>query len=428
MRATTRFGRLAVLLSAALLWFSAAPPAQAANNLALPTIPLTVINNSGSTSNLYVFIVGQVMTKGGAYYYVSDTSGNLTAIAEMGYTALGLNVGTAQKAALVVPQMTSTRIYVSFQKQIQIEAGSNLVPSQPWGWASTDPNYPTVFDWVEYTWTNLGGGRSSLNSNLTQVDMFGIALLATLNGTNSPTSATPLTLSAGFSATNARQTIFSALNTAGSPWSDLLVANASGTVLRAIAPWHDATFPSDYLDDYIDDVYSKYQKTPLTALAIDKTFTARATRNSLVFKYGAGKTAMSIAFPKPSSYGVFSGNVLPVPAPAPTAPAAPYAARLQSMLQGGFLRTNLLVNTNLSACKTAQFYVNAPIDQYSNIMHQNAYDHLAYGFSADDQCNQSSDITVFNPTSMSVTVQPLTNPPSKRLGKDRRRRPRLGVR
>ena len=40
------------------------------------------------------------------------------------------------------------------------------------------------------------------------------------------------------------------------------------------------------------------------------------------------------------------------------------AGALKAKLQGAVMRTNLIVNNNLDACVTSQFYVSPPVNEY----------------------------------------------------------------
>jgi hypothetical protein len=73
-------------------------------------------------------------------------------------------------------------------------------------------------------------------------------------------------------------------------------------------------------------------------------------------------------------------------------------------LGAAFIRTNLLLNTNLDACNTGQFYVGSPIQQYAQIFHTYGVNRLAYSFGYDDTCNQSSYINIDDPAGLSITV------------------------
>jgi hypothetical protein len=80
------------------------------------------------------------------------------------------------------------------------------------------------------------------------------------------------------------------------------------------------------------------------------------------------------------------------------------AKGVAAKLGGAFVRTNLLVNSNLDACQVHQFYVNNPIQNYAQLFHQFGINGLAYSFGYDDTCSQSSYITVDSPTAVSIGI------------------------
>lgn len=400
MQYTKWLGRAFCLAIA--LWLAAAAPASA-NNIGVPTIPFTVQNSSGHSGKLYMYVTGQVPSKGNAWYYLSGTNGDLKPVHEMTKpTSLSLNLGAAKKTDLRLPQMEGMRIYFSFDKPIKITASASGVPGVPAGWVKSDPNYDTVFDWTEFTWADIGSGRTSFGGNATQVDMFGLAMFIQLKGMG-PDFTTPVTLKSGFSSTKARGQIFSGIKKAGNPWRKLVLSDKNGGPLRAISPYNGMNlglFPQNELKDYINDVYKKYETSTVSATTSGVTFKGKVSGKNLVFNQTNGSA--TFAFPKPDSFTAYTGGITPVDSNNDT-----YADAVAALMQGALMRTTMLENGNLNACKTDQFYKKDPINEYSATIHQHAYKHLAYGFGYDDTCNQSSYIVVYNPKSIVITLQPL---------------------
>lgn len=389
----------------------------------LPVIPLTIVNNTNISSPLYVYIKGIVSlpTKtlpAGTWVYVSDLNGNITIMPSIkpgDYTGkLALDLGTTKTTMMKFPKLNAVRIYFSFGNPIMV-CCSNAVgtsPSEPAGWVTTDPNFNTLFDWAELVWDNGGnrglGHRTRLGGNVTQVDMFGLPMHLTLQGT-SPASDQPLTANAGF--TSDLPTMMAAYQQLGSPWTGLIVYSNFGNVpLRVVSPYHGIAlgiFPRDELDSYIDQVFMFYNTNTLMVHAscdqddgVVHTLAGTTSGDFLVFKENG---VPRFRFKKPDSLTVYQNEIHPKPTPQ-TELNQCLAGVVAAKLGGAFVRTSLVVNTNLDACQTNQFYVSDPVQKYAEFFHSFGINNQAYSFGYDDTCDQSSYINVDDPTAMTITV------------------------
>jgi hypothetical protein len=417
---------LLALISA--LTFSAPAPAQT-NQQGLPIIPFNIVNHFNPNTPVYVYIRGQVETAipnfpANSWVYVSDLAGDITlvpAIAPGTYVNLSVPLGSVATASLQFPKLINARIYVSFGNPVTVccsgTAGNS--PSDPAPWAS-DGSQNIYFDWAEATWDNTGnptlGHTTRLGGNVTQVDMYGLSLLLTLNG-QSTTMPGPETSIAGFTAN--RTTILNAYLSYGSPWQGLVQYNTvSPTIpMRIIAPYHGiplGTFPSNVLDSYIGQVFSYYASGSSNSMTVTAscgndggiihTFTGATSGGVLTFTDKSTQDPVdAITYPMPTTTIVYENNIVASPTPG-TPLAQCLAGVITPKLGGAFVRTNLLVNSNLDACQTSQFYVNSPIQYFARIFHIYGYNGLAYSFGYDDSCSQSSYITVDDPGSMTITV------------------------
>ncbi|WP_454916082.1 beta-1,3-glucanase family protein [Xanthobacter sediminis] len=382
-----------------------AAPALAANNMGLETIPLTINNNTGSGKNIQVSITGMI---GNTWYTVTDKQGN---VARSTYSAapksFAVNIGKATKVSMKLPQLVGMRIYVSVDKPLKVNTSRDGVPGAPAGWVPNDPNFNTIFDWAEFTWVK--DGLSTLGGNLTQVDMVGLAMRIDLTGLDSDLK-TVVTKKAGFAVaakTTARQTFFNTLLKAGAPWNALVMRDSARKPIRVISPYHGMEmgwFPRSQLQSYINQVYQRYATKTLSGTTEGVTFTGKTVGTTLVFTQP--KTGASFRFPKPDSFKAYTGNF--VPTPLPSDPVLERRGRaIGALLQGAFMRSTLLANTNLNACKKAQFYKNAPVNVYASTLHTLAIGGKAYAFGYDDTCEQSSYIGVHKPRSLVLTLGPL---------------------
>lgn len=416
-----RFAAGAAALAAASL--ASFGPATAANNIGLDTIELKIVNTTGNKGDLYMYVWGQ---SGDTWYYVTDTNGDVSAYSPSSdYETIGINIGSKKRISVELPQLSAARVYFSLGKAMQVTVGSNNAPSTPSGWtipSSTveNPNYRTIFDWFEYTWADVqqpSNFTTSFNGNLTQVDMVGIPMLLRLNGQNA-TQQTVFT-AAGFSNKKSRAKLMRLMQKAPKPWNKLIVGKNRKVPFRVVSPYNGmdlgggiglGTFPSDFLDSYIDSVWSKYASTHMLATTTgpSATFHGLVQGGSLVFT-NAGNPGNTVTFAKPTSLMAFNGYLGTLSNPGDSNLQAE-GAELARYLQAGLMRTTILKNGNISACPknpNKVYYKNAPVNQYSKRMHRVAHDHKAYGFGWDDVCDQASDFTVFDPNFIKVKLLPL---------------------
>lgn len=420
---STWLGWTKTLILAAIVAVFAHAKVEAANNLGLKTVPLTILNNSGTQMDMYVYIWANYNNK---FYYVSNANGDMTQFTSTNnkFANFGLNAGNGKKYTIQLPQLSAARVTISYGKPMQVMVSSGGAPSTPIGWSSSDPNLHTLFDWFEYTWADVAAGSlpnlpansTSLNTNATQVDMLGLTMMLRMNGVDPNNN--PQVTAAGFNTPGARQNIMNSLAKAPAPWRNLVVRNPSKFPVRIISPYNGmafGTFPQSQLAPYINKVWSRYMKPGLlattNATGVNATFTGLVKNNQLVFSIPK-TTGQTVTFAKPTSQMAYEGYLGTVPAGA-SATLQAQAAQLATYIQAALLRSTMLTVPNISSCPGVKaYYVNNPVNWYSKIVHQYAYKNLAYGFGWDDNCNQASDYTVFNPKGVQLVINALV-PPKK---------------
>ena len=186
--------------------------------------------------------------------------------------------------------------------------------------------------------------------------------------------------------------------------------NSGGAPLRVISPYHgiaNGVFPNNALDSYISQVFSFYQSNSLAVRAscgqdggVSHILSGSTSGGALVFSEGG---TARFQFLQPTTLTVYQNEIHANPTPAPPLYNC-LSGVVAATLGGAFIRTNLLLNTNLDACNTSQFYVGSPIQQYAQSFHAYGVNHLAYSFGYDDTCGQSSYINIDDPTGFSITV------------------------
>ncbi len=382
--------------------------ALATDNLGLPTIPLRILNNTGSTQDLYVSIVG---VSGTTWYSVIDLKGDVAPTTfSPNPSAFAIDIGAASAVKMQLPQLQGVRVYVSIGAPLYVNTSPSGVPGAPAGWIATDPNYNTLFDWAELTWVpNAVGSVSALGGNVTQVDMFGLAMKLSLTGLASNLT-TKATYTSGFDATpgtTRRQDILNGIAAAGSPWNALVLRNTNGQPFRAMSPYHGietGVFPSTQLQTLIDQAFAKYAAGGVSAQTAGVSFTGQMSGGEMIFTNTA--TGATFQIPEPTTYSAYTGNFAPTPPPSDSTLEQEGLA-IGAQLQGAFMRGDILKNGNLTACDKAQFYKASPVNEYAHVIHENAVKGLAYAFGFDDTCSQSSYIGVYAPIAMTLEIGPL---------------------
>lgn len=392
----------ATIVAAGVAAFAASLAAEPA---AAQTIPLTINNQSGYTGKVYVTIYGSTNpAKSNTWYYVSQSGGTTQftqsgSMKDYGFSFSGKSV------SVKIPMLQAARVYVSYGAPILLSVNSDGVPSTPDGWTPGNANFDTHFDFAEYTWVPSGdSGATQIWVDTTQVDFLGIPMRMTLKG--SP-NGTATTLVGGFNSALAGGKIISAINAAGAPWTSLLVSENKAAI-RLVSPTHammQATtspyyFEADYWDDYIDQVFSNYAKSGVS-FGINTGgvyYKGTVTNGQMVLTPNNGEPAT--VFGEPTSLYLWQNG-----APFVSGNSSDVAT-LQSYIQAAFLRSTFLTDSTLSDC-SATPYAAAPVNVYSKVIHQYAYNEEAYTFPYDDVCSLSSTLSLLQPTSLSLTLYPL---------------------
>jgi len=310
----------------------------------------------------------------------------------------------------MLPKLVAMRVYFSINNPLLVSSGQQgIVPDiLGGGWTPSGANYNTIFDWLELDWQDAAPNPYHLatrfGGNATQVDMFGFPMFLDMTGTD-PATGQQVDFGAGF--TNTRSSIMAAYGSQGAPWTNLITTNNNGAVTRVISPYHgmeNGTFPSSFLDNYINSVWSFYATNTMYASAENVNFSGRVQNGNLVFTE-AGTSIAKFQFSKPTTFNVFLNEIYTKNATLLDPSTAGKAGVVAAYLGGAFMRTVLLVNTDLMACDPSQFY-NDPTstNKYAKLWHQYAWLNLAYAYGYDDTCSQSSYFTVGDPTGFTVHV------------------------
>ncbi|AXK37700.1 glycosyl hydrolase [Streptomyces armeniacus] len=351
---------------------------------AAATLPLKVVNNSGAfdDASIFLYILGEVdgqrvrLTPEGEAKPVEIGDNG-----EDGFTDYAIPLSDA--GSLQLPYMDGGRIYTGLGDKLKFKAvedgNGKAALAYPAGWVESDPNFPVLHDCAEFTFKDSG-----MYCNTTAVDMFSVPLSITLKGQKEQTAGK---LKAG-----GRGKAFEAL--AGGAFGDLIVEDK-----RIIAPSHgidQGKFPSDYLDAYIDEVWSVYSSKDLTVTTNQGEFKGRVSGNTLGFT-GPGEVTIE----KPSTRDVlFCDGALAAPNDQLGGPVA-------AIIGAALNRTTLAALANQPTDDPSQFYQGDAVHEYVKVMHEINEDGKAYGFAFDDVAGFAAYIEDGAPTEFTLTLDPM---------------------
>ncbi|MFF8359151.1 beta-1,3-glucanase family protein [Streptomyces chartreusis] len=362
----------------------AGTPAGGDATAAAGSLPLTIVNGSGSfdNANVHLYIVGN---QDGKQVRLTP-EGTLAPIAlsdngSDGFTDYAISLSGGE-TRLSLPYM-SGRIYVALGEKLKFKAvadgNGNAALQYPAGWVESDPNYPVLHDCAEFTYNAAG-----MFCNTTMVDMFSVPMSIRLTGAKDQTTGR---LKAG-----GRAAAFAAVRGAEA-FARLVVDDT-----RIIAPGHglDAgLFSKDYFAPYIDEVWSTYTGRDLTVTTNAGKFTGRVRGDRFTFDGPA-----QVSFGKPSTRDVlFCDGNLAAPNDGTTGPVA-------AVLGAGFNRSTLLSHPEQPTTDPATFYGTDLTNHYAGAMHKATEDGKAYGFAFDDVADFASYIQDTAPTGITLTLTP----------------------
>ena len=367
-----------------------ATSALAAPSAAAGSLPLTIVNDTGAYGNaaIAVYIVGTNLSTGRQSHVRADGTLVPVSLADNGpdgYTDYGIAL-TGATTHLRLPYM-SGRIYFALGSELKFKAvldgNGNPALQYPAGWVASDPNYPVLHDFVEFT--HLPSG---MYCNTTMVDQFSVPLAIQLRGSRTQTTGTLVE--------GGRANIFAQL-AANTDFSRLVLDD-----LRVIAPGHGigaGRFDSTYYDDYIARVWSKYAAEDLRVRINPGVFTGRVnSAGELVFTGDAPNPLPP--FRKPSTSDVLFCNG------ALAAPNNTYTGPIAAVLGAGFNRSTLHDQPDQPSTEPSTFYRHPVTNHYARAMHANTVDGKAYGFAFDDVGGFASYVQDGAPSSVTVTMTP----------------------
>jgi hypothetical protein len=271
--------------------------------------------------------------------------------------------------------VTSGRLYLSVGAPLLLrvdETTGGLVQPDPAN--PMDPNRSIRFDWIEFT---LDG--SGFHGNTTCVDQFGLPIAMTLIDRADP--ARPV---GQVGITEARSALFKAYR-AAMPAGFAALTDPQD--LRIVAPAHGgfagAGPERDYLQPYIDQMWTRYRSEPLELTPDEGRFTGRVDPQDRIVFTREGDAAAYLIQGKPTSQEAFLGNGVLARG---NALEKVLGAQIAAMLNRHVLERPRAWR------EAAGYYQQDPCNRYAQFWHEHSLGQLAYGFSYDDVNGQSPSL------------------------------------
>lgn len=308
----------------------------------------------------------------------------------------------AQSTILKIPTFRSARAYISLGAPLYVQVNGDANGNVT-GWAgpnpqnATDPNINTHFEWYEFN------NENGIFINTTQVDEFGLPLVLDVWETSGANHQ-----QVGITEPIAKldQEFASEVPLAFQPptISDLRILSPAKQSMAAGATY------GNYFDRYISSAWAGYAKNPITINLQGRQFTGTASGAKLTFievNPAPANAGESFAIVQPSTQdalgcaGTLASGVLN-----PNTPQEVDENNVQLQLQNQICAAvnRGVLDTQANWSNAATFYGSSPANFYSAFWHRHSIGGLAYGFSYDDNDNQSTTIATTAPEHMAFTI------------------------
>jgi hypothetical protein len=353
----------------------------------------------------------------------SDAAGNIVANVPSAEPTAAL-AHPALSAPITFPMLKAARLYISLAEPVlfTVDSGGNPIP--PSAADPTDPNYQTRWDFFEVTYIPLTGTDGLFNFNLSNVQSANLPLSFHVGGAD-PSTKKPVEYSRGWVPGGYNQ--FLSYLGANSDFRQLVLSGtqrvlAPGTAITAFeqkvipAPLMDG----GYLNAYIEQVWAKFASVDLTFVGDPPpesntfvTWTGRVRNGQFTLTTSDLPNLVPIVLNTPSTSDLFENNFLFCASGrgTPGSLQENYALQLFGTLCAAFNRSVMLTTTTLANapdcewCRAKEkFYQDPTTNHYSNAIHENAIDGLAYAFQSDDHCDVSSYVSLINPSVLTITL------------------------
>jgi hypothetical protein len=385
------------------------------NNIGLPLVPFTITNNTNKDVFMHAFGTLAAGT-GTENYFVSDFNGDCKKFpVNAGPTPYGLKLTGAVTNANF-PMLQGDRIYFSIGTKLIVPStdinGNPLaiIPN-----STADPNFNTLWDFIEGNWAPGPGGNTVFQWNTTQVNAFAIAFELDMKGGTPSFPKVPAEVILGFGPGGQRAKIFAAIKAAGAPWSNLIIPGPglSGIPLRVLQPYYSihgigpgSGFPTDQLFDYIHNTIMPFYDQSTTnrlvyAGLLPLLWKGFTSGGKFIFKPDNSATKTTYTFPAPTTGECYGNTIVGDPIDG-------NSGAIAAALGASILRSTLAFYTGFPVPQTDRnlYYTKPPFFEYAKIIHEHALDNHAFCFGYDEVAQDAGETNqVWNPTSFAVTVR-----------------------
>jgi len=359
------------------------------------------IQNRISSGQVYAYVTGQALDNGNHVcliradgktpYFPASPSHTCAPLSEDCSIPLGPQGSITR---ITIPQLAGGRIWFSIGKELTFLVNPGPAIVEPSVTNPSDPNIHIEWDFCEFTFAN-----NQLYANISYVDFVSLPVSLTMTPHDGEVQKVlglkPDGLASICAGLEAQHLVD------GNDWHKLIF-ESEGRKLRVLSPNNGAVMNGNmfqgYYDSYVNQVWEKYSRTPLTVdtQAQWGKLTAKVSNGSLEF-HGIG------SFRKPSSADIFSCST------GPFASNAGALGPLTARICAGLNRSTLLVNdVHPNNERVSQYYKDKITNHYARLVHEANIDGRGYAFPYDDvPASEGVDQSGFvngSPKSFLVTI------------------------
>ena len=368
-------------------------------------------NGAWANSQIYVTVIGIDPATGGFAYLtssgaivdftMSDSSASNHLTGPNGQNYGNYSFTLAQSTLLKIPTFISARAYISLGAPLYVQVNGNA-NGDVTGYAGpnpqnlTDPNINTHFDWYEFN------NQNGIFINTTQVDEFGLPLLLDVWGSGG-TFHKQVGITESIAQIDSEFASQVPAQFQPSTMSNLRIFSPAKLSMAA------GGANAHYFDSYIASAWSSSATTPLSITLNGRTFTSTASGATLTFTElnpTSANAGESFVVQQPSTQDILECAGTMATGVAGNTPQLQDENAVQLQLENQICAaTNRGVLLNSANWANASaYYAAAPANFYSQFWHNHSVGGLAYGFSYDDNNNQSTTITTQQPEHMAFGI------------------------
>jgi hypothetical protein len=368
-------------------------------------------NGAWADSQIYVTVIGidpsdgqfAYLTPGGAVvdFTMNDSASANHLLGPNGQSYGNYSFTLAQSTELMIPTLISARAYISLGAPLYVQVNGNANGAVT-GYAGpnpqnpTDPNINTHFDWYEFN------NNNGIFINTTQVDQFGLPLLLDVWGAGGTfhrqagITESIVQIDSEFAAQVPAQFQPATM-------SNLRILSPAKVNMAAGGPY------GNYFDSFIAGAWASYATTPFSISVNGRQFTGTSSGPTLTFTEvnpAAANVGETFVVQQPSTQDILECAGAMATGVSGTSAQQQDENGVQLQLENqvcAATNRGVLLNT-ANWTNVSEYYAAAPANFYSQFWHNHSVGGMAYGFSYDDNNNQSTTITTQQPEHMAFGI------------------------